>query len=534
MKPEFQKECLPYSQTNKFTKIVTDYIDGDARLTPFFEYPVSLDGIQSAIDNRKKHPVDRQLLVDQLLIQYENLDGSDFYKNRIKVLLKENVFTVCTAHQPNIFTGHLYFIYKIIHAIKCCKAFAAQFPAYEFVPVFFMGSEDADLEELNHIWLEGMKYEWETDQKGAVGRMKVDEPLLKMLGALEGRLKAEPFGEEIVTVLKRSFSKGNTIEQATFQLVHELFKDFGLIVLLPDNKDYKRKMISIFEEDLFNHTPGRIVENTSKELSEHYTAQAFPRDINLFYMKGDVRNRIIETGDKFIVHDTDISFSKEELLDELKEHPERFSPNVILRGLLQEMILPDVAFIGGGGELAYWLQLKDLFKYFQVPFPVLILRNSFLIIEKKWMEFIEKLGLKKRDIFKNDEELFKSLVITKTQNDLSLEEEKNSIRSFYEDLKKKVLKIDEQLNDHLEALQTRQLKRIDALEKKLLRAEKKKFESSKNQLNKLMNALAPDNGLQERTENFLLFYAKWGPDFLKAIEDASPVLDAEFCILTEK
>ena len=291
---------MPYSQTGKFTKIVTDYISGAKALQSFFEYPQSLEGIHSAIENRKKYPVNRQLLVDQLLKQYENVDDSDFYKNRIKVLLKENAFTVCTAHQPNIFTGHLYFIYKIIHAIKCCDTFSKEFSEDEFVPVFFMGSEDADLEELNHIWLEGTKYEWKTGQKGAVGRMKVDNELLKIIINLEGRLKAEPFGEEIVAILKRSFAKNETIEQGTFKFVHELFKDFGLIVLLPDNAALKNEMISVFEEDIFDHKPGQIVQETSDKLAVKYSAQAFPRDINLFYMKEDIRSRIVELDEKFV------------------------------------------------------------------------------------------------------------------------------------------------------------------------------------------------------------------------------------------
>ena len=108
--------------------------------------------------------------------------------------------------------------------------------------------------------------------------------------------------------------------------------------------------------------------------------------------------------DQFVVHDTDIVFTKDELKDELRDYPERFSPNVILRGLYQEIILPNLAFIGGGGEFAYWLELKDLFLHYKVPFPVLIVRNSFLIIEKKYHQLIEKLNLRLHLIYLKGEE----------------------------------------------------------------------------------------------------------------------------------
>ncbi|RYF81666.1 MAG: bacillithiol biosynthesis BshC, partial [Chitinophagaceae bacterium] len=158
----------------------------------------------------------------------------------------------------------------------------------------------------------------------------------------------------------------------------------GLIVLIPDHPLLKQQMVKVFSDDLFAHKPFEIVQQTSGKISEAYTAQAFPREINLFYLKDDIRERIEEKEGSFHVLNTTLSFTAEELQSELQNHPERFSPNVILRGIYQETILPNLAFIGGGGELAYWLQLKDLFNHYSVVFPVLVLRNSFLVAEEKW------------------------------------------------------------------------------------------------------------------------------------------------------
>jgi uncharacterized protein YllA (UPF0747 family) len=216
---------------------------------------------------------------------------------------------------------------------------------------------------------------------------------------------------------------------------------------------------------------------------------------------------------------------------ELEQHPERFSPNVILRGLFQEIILPDVAWIGGGGELAYWLQLNDLFKNYEVPFPVLVLRNSFLIVDEKYERLLQKLNLKAIDLFKGKENLLNEIVNKETSSILNLDKQKKEFDKIYSEIKSIVSSIDTTLEEHTKALETKQTKKIAALEKKMLRAEKRKFSDEKNQLNKIFSGLFPNDGLQERTENFMLFYSRLGDDFFKMLYDASLPLTQEFCVV---
>jgi bacillithiol biosynthesis cysteine-adding enzyme BshC len=530
---KFQSKYIPFSKTEKFTKIVLDYINEAPQLKDFYTHPVDLEGIKSAIEQRKKYHTNRKLLADQFAVQYKDFEDCTLIKSHISSLLSENTFTVCTAHQPNIFTGHLYFVYKILHTIKLADLLKKELPEYHFVPVFFIGSEDADLEELNHVIIDGEKYQWETKQTGAVGRMKVDDNLIKLIEKIAGRLSVEKFGKPVIDLLKNCFLKNSTIEEATFLFVHNLFKEYGLLVLLPDSAAFKKEMISIFEDDVFNHTSSEIVEQTSEKLSLHYKAQAYPREINLFYLKGSLRNRIIEINDHFAVHNTSIVFTKEEIRNELKEHPERFSPNVILRGLFQEIILPDVAWIGGGGELAYWLQLKDLFKTYEVPFPVLIVRNSFLIIEKKYQKLLQKLNLNSSDLFKGKEVLLNEIVKKESFSALNLDKEKLEFKSIYKNIKQLVTQIDITLAQHTEALEKKHTKSLSALEKKIFRAEKRKFADQKNQLNKIFSSLFPNGSLQERTENFMTFYSKWGNDFFEILYNASLTLEQEFCIIED-
>ena len=526
---------LPYRQTGAFSKIALDYIDQAAALKPFFTHPPSLQGIQKAIEKRKQFPTDRKILVQELNKQYEGVETSDKVKSNIELLLLADTFTITTAHQNNIFTGPLYFIYKIVHAIKLADHLKASLPKQNFVPVFYIGSEDADLDELNHIHLGGEKLVWNTKQTGAVGRMKVDKELVKLIELMEGQLSVLPNGNEIISLLKKYYREGTTIQDATFKFVNNLFADYGLIVLLPDNANLKKQMTVVFEDDLLYQTASGIVEKTAKKLNAAgYKVQANPREINLFYLLDDKRERIVCEGTRYKAHGTSLDLSEEELKNELQVHPERFSPNVILRGLYQETILPNIAFIGGGGETAYWLQLKDLFEHYKIPFPVLVLRNSFLILEKKWQEKIANLGFTVEDFFLPEHELLSKLVIKESKNETKLNGSLTELEKLYAAFKKQAAAVDSTLEKHVDSLKEKTVYRLQELEKKMLRAEKRKFADQQRQIHTIKEQLFPGNGLQERKENLSYYYAKWERDLITKLYNNSLSLEQEFVLVLEK
>jgi bacillithiol synthase len=529
----FLTEHLSYSQTNAFSKIVSDYLAGSENLKPFYASLPTLAGVEETIGRKKQQPVNRKLLVEVLKEQYHSVSSTDAVRNNIEALLSDSTFTVCTAHQPNLFTGPLYFAYKVLHTIKLASYLKEQFSQYNFVPVYYMGSEDADFAELNHTYVDGKKIEWNKEQKGAVGRMTVDKTLLHLIDELEGQLSNEPYGREVVHLLRRCYSEGKTIQSATFEVVNELYGQWGLVVLIPDNASLKAQMVKVFEDDLFNNTSSEIVERTSEKLTAHYTVQANPREINLFYLKDHIRERIVEKDGSYSVLNTTIAFTAEETKTELLEHPERFSPNVILRGLYQETILPNLVFIGGGGELAYWLQLKDLFSNYNVVYPVLVLRNSFLVIEDKWNQKIKKLELATVDLFKDENDLMKQIVEKNSGNETALNGNFEKAEAFYEQIRLQAEAIDRTLSQYVSAIKTRSLKDLEELEKKMLRAEKRKFEDQQRQIQKIKEALFPNEGLQERVENFSWFYAKWGRSFFEELLKNSLPFDQQFTVLTE-
>lgn len=526
---------LPYRETGYFSKIILDYIDQAESVKPFFAFPPSLAGIQKAIESRKNFNTDRQALVAELKKQYSSVSSNKKVQQNIESLLSADTFTITTAHQNNIFSGPLYFIYKILHTIRLADHLKQSLPQYNFVPIFYIGSEDADLEELNHIHLGGERLTWNTKQTGAVGRMKIDKELMKLIKEMEGQLGVQPYGKEIIDLLRNCYEEGRDVQTATFRFVNALFGEYGLVVLLPDNATLKKQMLNIFEDDLRNQTASGIVEKTVKKLeTAGYKAQANPREINLFYLKDDLRERIEHKNDKWIVVGTNIKFSGKELLTELQDHPERFSPNVILRGLYQSMILPDVAFIGGGGEIAYWLQLKELSEHYKIPFPVLVLRNSFMIVEKKWREKISKLDFATEDFFKPGQELLNRVVARDSQNEIKLNGALTEIEQLYKAFKKQATAVDVTLDQHVEALKSKTIHRLQELEKKMLRAEKRKFTDQQRQITIIKNHLFPKGGLQERSENISYYYAKWGRKFINTLLESSLGLEQEFVILSEK
>jgi bacillithiol biosynthesis cysteine-adding enzyme BshC len=529
---DFTATNLSYNETGYISDIISDYLAHAESLRSYYQHPVSIQGIRSAISARRKFPTDRQSLGSALRRQYQGPGIKPAVSANLDLLSRENCFTITTAHQPAIFTGSLYFIYKILHVIKLAEELSRAMPEEHFVPVYFMGSEDADLEELGKIFLDHEELTWETGQTGAVGRMQ-PKGLEKLVARIEGEYAVKPFGKELIGLIRSCYLETDNIQTATFKLVDELFGRYGLLVLIPDQPELKRQMVPIFEDDLLRQIPFALVSSTTEGLSARYKVQANPREINLFYLKDDLRGRIERINGEYFVHESKLRYLENQIKDELHQHPERFSPNVILRGLFQETILPNIAFVGGGGELAYWLEFKKLFEQYHVPYPTLVLRNSFLIIEKKWQEKLVKTGMSLPELFRPAEELFSEIVKKESQSQLDLAKEIGDAHHYYEHVKKISASVDPSLSQHVEALQAKALKPLRELEKKLLKAEKRKFEEQQKLVYAIKSALFPWNNLQERIDNFMPYYAEWGSAFCEAVYQKSLSLEQKFVVLQE-
>jgi len=523
--------CLPHHKTHFFSSLNVDYLGGAARLKDFYNFRPDDEGLEAAIAARKEMHTDRELLVSVLKRQYEGLPPKDIVMQQVALLQQPNTFTVCTAHQPNLMTGYLYFIYKILHTVKLAAHLKTLQPDSNFVPVFYIGSEDNDLDELGTFRFNDVKYRWDTEQTGAVGRMHTRDlqPLLQQLLTRIG--PPGIYADQLKELIQKAYSPEHTIAQATRYLVHELLGDYGVVVLDADDAGLKRSFLPVLKQELFEPVSDQLVRVQTQKLNEHYNGQAFSRPINLFYLKDGIRERIEQAGDSWQVVHTSIRWNKAELEQEVEQHPERFSPNVILRGLYQETILPDVAFIGGGSEVAYWLQLKPVFEHYHTFFPAIILRQSFLVSDERSDALRRKTGLSDEALFIPVEQLVQSFVKQHAGNDLELKKLEKEMQQVFEQIKEKAVKVDSTLRASADAALTKMKYQVQVIEKKMLRAEKRNMADQVSQLYKIKNKLFPNQSLQERYDTFMPFYLEQGAGFFDRLLAATLPYGDQFVIL---
>lgn len=501
-----KQSFVSFEETNSFSSFFLDYINQKPSLAPFYQAFPTIENFKKQLELKgqsfKKE--NRTILVDRLTFQYQGFEISTLVKNNLSALLDDKTFTVVTGHQLNIFTGPLYFIYKIVTVINTCKNLKAAYPDCHFVPVYWMASEDHDYEEISTFSLYGKKHKWKTDQTGAVGRFTT-EGLKELLSELPGE----------IGIFREAYTKQETLAKAVRYYVNELFGEEGVVVLDADDRELKNVLRPVMQDDVLNHTAKKLVEQTNTVLEQQgYHTQVFARDINFFFLDATIRERIEKTSSGFILTDSKKEFSKSEIEKLIEESPDKFSPNVILRPLYQEMILPNVAYVGGPAENIYWLQLKSVFDYFKTPFPILLPRNFAMVMDAKVSRKFSKTEVDFQDLFMPKQDLFKNFVRKHSAHKLDLAREKATFEMFFKLIGQGAGKIDKTLGPMVSAEAKRAQNSLSKIEGKLLKAEKR-FQSDKlRQLEEVKDTLFPNGSLQERSDNFLNFYQP-DPDFIK-------------------
>ena len=329
-------EKVSYEQTSFFSEFILDYLSGDERLTPFYHRSPHLSSFKAQIEEKQKQNINRSVLVEALNEQYSSVDTSDFVTSNIQLLEQEKTFTVTTGHQLCLFTGPLYFIYKIITTINLAEELKRAYPDFNFVPIYWMASEDHDFEEINHVHVFGQKLAWNQPQEGPVGVMPT-ESLSSTLEELKDVLGDSSAAKDLYRLFSESYIGSKDMSSATRALVNALFSKFGLVVLDAGTIALKKEAISLIKKDVLDQRNYPLIQEVNNDLGK---AQAFVRPINFFYLQERSRNRIEQDGSDFVVLNSDLRFTREELSQEIENHPERFSPNVLLRPLFKELLLP--------------------------------------------------------------------------------------------------------------------------------------------------------------------------------------------------
>jgi len=515
-----QVHHVPLTETHAFSSFFTDYIEGKEELKPFYGLFPKPENFKAQI-KAKEGFANREVLVNSLLKQYGTLKISEAVSSNISLLKESKTFTITTGHQLNIFTGPLFFIYKISAVINGCKTLKKLYPEYNFVPVFWMASEDHDFEEIRSFSLYGKKYTWDSDQRGAVGRFN-PKGIEKLFATIPGD----------INLFKEAY-KYPTLAESCRYYVNELFGKEGIVIVDGDDASLKSLFKPVIREDVLKQTPKALVEEKNEKLRAlGYHTQVFARDINFFYLADGIRERIEKAGDGYSVVDTTIYLSEEEMEDLIEKSPEKFSPNVILRPVYQEVILPNLAYVGGPAEMIYWLQLKGIFDHMKIPFPVLLPRSFALYVEKQYYDKWKKTGLELADLFKEKNFIFNHWVLKNTHHDLTLGKELKVFDGLMDEIAARAKEIDKTLIQHIAAEKNRISKSIQGVEHKMLRAEKRLHKEKLGQIEAVKDALFPKGKLQERYDNYLGFAQK-DPSFVsKMIENLDP-FDFRFNVIID-
>jgi len=529
--------CISYKETGAFSPTVIDYLEDAPALRPFYGHRPDFDGFAQLLQT-KKAIADRKILVEVLLEQYAKLDGyaanTESPVQGVRNLANDNTYTVTTGHQLNIFAGPLYFIYKIVTAIKLSRQLKEKFPDKNFVPVYWMASEDHDFAEINYTNIGGKKVHWWYEASGATGRINPDT-MRQAINQYKGALGIEKHAAELGEIVETAYTKFDKLADATRYLVNALFGQYGLVIIDADDHRFKQSFAPIIERDIIEQNSFNNIEATNKKLHElGVHIQVNPREINFFYLMEGLRERLVFEHGRYQVMNTEISFSEDEIRAEIKSYPERFSPNVVMRPLYQECILPNIAYIGGGAEVVYWLELKSNFDFYQVDFPILILRNSGLLIGKETAAKIARMELQPAELFMPADEIKNSWIKKHSEHNLSLNAEWDELNTVFETLKQRAAKIEPTLAPSTEAVKARLKHAIGNLEKKLVKAERHNYQTRLEQVEHIKEDIFPKDSLQERTENFGLFYVKWGQQFIDELIRNFEPLDFKFTVLTEK
>jgi bacillithiol biosynthesis cysteine-adding enzyme BshC len=495
-----KKHRVELSKTGQFSSFFLDYIQGKEELKPFYSHLPKLESFEAAIQAKQFPSIHREVLAATLEKQYQGLEISEPVSLNLQHIKETNAFTVTTGHQLNLFTGPLYFIYKIVSTIKLSKKLKQAYPDFHFVPVYWMATEDHDFDEINYFKLDGKKYEWQTDQSGAVGEFELDHSFrefLKTVGFAPG-------------FFRDAYRDSKTLGEAVRKYVNHLFGAEGLVVVDGNDPELKSLFKKVILSDLFDHNPFEKATAVTADLGEMgYKSQIFPREINLFYLDKGVRERIERVGSEFRVVNTGLSFSEEEIKKLVEKHPERFSPNVVLRPVYQELILPNLAYLGGPAEVVYWLQLKGIFDFFGVPFPVLMPRNFGLLLEAPLVKKMDQLSWNPEDLFVDFEQWKKEYIQSRSEFDFSMTSERTIISDLFETKAKEAASLDPSLAGAFEAGKIRSLKVLDQMGAKLRKAEERRLEVGLNRAKSVLDDCLPGGSPQERVVNMMQFYLSY-------------------------
>lgn len=521
---------LPFSKISQLSQRDVSYASENSPLHGLLPYSPNLDGLKQSIQDRKKHSIDRDLLVKVLRDQYKGFDNVEEVGKNIELLAKKNCFTITTAHQPVVLTGPLYVIYKALSAVQWAQKLEAEMPDAHIVPLFIVGGEDHDFEEIKSTRIFRKEFTWSYQHKGgSVGSIPSKE-LKSLVEEIEPLFENDPKGMKLLQSMKSSYAKEGHFTRATRKILHHLMGHLGLICLDMSDSRFKQHFIPYIKKEILAFESKIHVLEMQRNLeSLGFDHQAYARDINFFYLREHSRELILKKDGVFKLDSGEREWTENEMEQEIETNPERFSPNVIMRPIYESVVLPDIAYVGGGGELAYWMERPRQFNALNVHFPVLLRRKSLAIIDEILIDQWEELGFQIEQLINHSDELKKDFVYQ--ESELDLDEELSRIASVFEVIEKKAADVDPSLEGKVKGMQKSVENMLEGLEKRMVRSIKKKYDEKISKIEKIKSRVHPDHSLQERSENILSFYSRTEKPFIDYLMEHIDATNGEFSFL---
>lgn len=522
---------LPHSEGG-FSKLFDDYVGEFAKVRTFYETDFhSLQNFPKHAEQIKGQFKHRTEVAEVLMDQNRQIGAGDKTLENIGLLREPNTFAIVTGQQVGILGGPLYTIYKTVTAIRLADRLSSTFPELKFVPVFWLEGEDHDFEEVNKVAVLNadhtpVEVEYPVKGKpvqknaGAVGEIRFNGSLDLFFERLQKALPNSEFKEPLFSILKGAYSPAATFNSSFARLMNALFESAGLVFISSNDRRLKQLLIPIFLKEIEGYPRvSQLIIQRSAELEERYHAQIKTKAMNLFMFFKGGRYFIEPRENDFGLRGIRQYFQKEELLNIVNQTPERISPNVALRPICQDTLLPTLAYVGGPSEIAYFAQLKSVYSYFDMTMPIIYPRASVTIYEEKFERILEKYQLELREFFGDSERVMRKVVelISEVKIDEMFTDAVRRTNELMAEMKYGLNYVDSTLMGPLESTRAKIESHLLVLKEKVVEAQARKHDIALRQVRKVAQSMKPNAMLQERVLNFSYFMNKYGLDFINRL-----------------
>jgi len=526
---------IPYSSLDGYNELFIDYVNSFNKIGDFFEYPFDSQGLYNSITEKNTSynsgKISRLELSEILKTQNKFFNSGESTFLNIEFLKDPGTFAVVTGQQVGILTGNLYTIIKALNAVRLSRSLSAKYTEFKFVPVFWLEADDHDFLEINNINvfdrnnnLSNLKYFERGAEKERyltpAGRINLDEHIEVFKNALKDTLLETEYSEQLFDYINRSYREGIDLTTAFARFFNYIAGDTGLIFCNPTDREIKKILIPVFEKELISYPQsGELIIEKSAELEQRdYVPQVKPRQINLFYTVNNNRHLVEFKENKYSLKHTRQKFEKDDFFDLLYSVPENFSPNVVLRPVCQDFLLPTIAYIGGPSEISYFAQFKDVYGFFGMKMPVIYPRTSLTILEKRVESFLTKYEINFEELF-DETNAAKKLLGKMNEINIddefgNLTDELNAVVYLY---CQKLNNVDKNLVVNLKNRHDKYIENINIIRQKFAESQMNQNETTGSRLKSVIESVYPDGILQERCINVTYYLNKYGPDIVKEL-----------------